>query len=286
MALDVSRTKFQPFSVELSGFWSQAQDFEWPLRWLRRRLVVACLEQPLIDFLFHLRPGKRYASSSEVGVTTGEDVVLLAPYRTEAECTDQVFTVLVRCNEARACPTCLGRCFVSTHVHIDGQPILQCKHPCLRVGHRNVHCVVVCDCCRQATCYNFTTSSLHAMATTQDAIRVISIWICFNDALFWTLANGLYFSNTVHFGHKSLLLIHIDADNSPSLCYLQSHRLIIAYFFIIDHLRQALWSAWGESCTCAASVQKELVCCMSSEEARIKLSYKRLDMWGYPVLLF
>ena len=25
---------------------------------------------------------------------------------------------------------------------------------------------------------------------------------------------------------------------------------------------------------------------MSSEEAHIKLSYKRLDMWGYPVLLF
>ena len=24
----------------------------------------------------------------------------------------------------------LGRCFVSTHVHIDGQPRLQCKHPC------------------------------------------------------------------------------------------------------------------------------------------------------------
>jgi len=36
----------------------------------------------------------------------------------------------------------------------------------------------------------------------------------------------------------------------------------------------------------ARASHKELMCCMSSEEAHTKLSYKRLDMWGYPVLLF
>ena len=53
-------------------------------------------------------------------MTTGADVVLLAPDRTEA-----TFLALARCREAaRASPTRLGRCFVSTHVHIDDQPRL------------------------------------------------------------------------------------------------------------------------------------------------------------------
>ena len=80
---------------------------------------MPCLRRPLIDFVFHLQPGRRSAYAFEVGVTMGADVVLLAPDRNEATFTDQVFSVLACCHEARASPTRLGRCFVSTHVRID-----------------------------------------------------------------------------------------------------------------------------------------------------------------------
>ena len=43
----------------------------------------------------------------------------------------------------------------------------------------------------------------------------------------------------------------------------------------MHHLRQVLWTARDAACTCAASVQQELVCCTSSEDVHIKLTYKR-----------
>ena len=58
---------------------------------------MACLKMQLIDFVFHLRPGRRSTYASEVSVATSADVVLLAPDRTEARFTDQVFSVLAHC---------------------------------------------------------------------------------------------------------------------------------------------------------------------------------------------
>ena len=65
---------------------------------------MTCLKRPLIAFVFSLRPGRRSACASEVGVTTGAHVVLLAPGRTEQ------FPVLARCHEARAAPTRYDAC--------------------------------------------------------------------------------------------------------------------------------------------------------------------------------